>query len=675
MAMRRSVQLRLHPRCRERSISALVSSAKAHFGGNKSTPRTIQQGAGLLVALSAGCMICKSDNEEEENILATESSSYTGKLEALQRGATSTTICEAPTKRINESTSFQVMAALDQKDEVQRIRMAQILHDLHELAQTYGGKIKRQSTMRRVWKYVQRPFVGEDENSPTHLLHGTLGDGCNFDKLKPKEALDIIEELIFGGGHFRTPTLLALLRSATDILKKDDTLVDLRSVADTVAVVGDLHGSLSSLNFILDAIGKIGEKSSNAVIFDGDFVDRGNDSLEVLCILLLLKLAYPKHVVLLRGNHEDILVSSAYGFQDELIEKYGRKHAEELWNEFNAIFCALPLFALTESAAIVHGGLPSEDFKLDDVRAITTEQRCKVQSIIEPKNKIDKLVQGLLWSDPMTKNGIAHNTTRTIGVFYGPDVVGNFLKRHGLKYLIRGHEVEEKGAQKIACGEGRSVITVFSHSEYPNGTGSNMGAFVKLSKDGEYDMVKFSRANKKVTKRLNQADPYVETLKTLIANNKHKLAKNFEEVAPYGEISAHAWIEVMAHTLDMPEVPWPDLLPSLVPDLHHGHPVNWKLFLHRYASVDGDHKCQDSKISMEILYANHKMLMAVFNFLDQNGDGTINAAEFKTGIDLLNKRLPYDRQLQDPAALFKRIDQSGDGELSLEEFAEVFKVM
>jgi len=42
-------------------------------------------------------------------------------------------------------------------------------------------------------------------------------------------------------------------------------------------------------------------------VFNGDFVDRGDYSCEVLILILLLKLCWPEHVLLNRGNHAHVL--------------------------------------------------------------------------------------------------------------------------------------------------------------------------------------------------------------------------------------------------------------------------------------------------------------------------------------------------------------------------------
>jgi protein phosphatase len=49
-------------------------------------------------------------------------------------------------------------------------------------------------------------------------------------------------------------------------------------------------------------------------------------SLETICLLMALKVKYPDQIHLIRGNHEDILINSSFGFMEECEKRL--EHAE-----------------------------------------------------------------------------------------------------------------------------------------------------------------------------------------------------------------------------------------------------------------------------------------------------------------------------------------------------------
>merc|ERR1712113_225109 len=107
-------------------------------------------------------------------------------------------------------------------------------------------------------------------------------------------------------------TLMVLANTACKLLSAQPLLA---RVAPPCRIFGDIHGQLRDILIFFDAYGNLEDMSRGpALIFNGDFVDRGKHQLEVVGLLFALKVLLPDQVWLIRGNHEDRDMNAKYGF-------------------------------------------------------------------------------------------------------------------------------------------------------------------------------------------------------------------------------------------------------------------------------------------------------------------------------------------------------------------------
>mmetsp|Transcript_12022 Transcript_12022/g.22271 ORF Transcript_12022/g.22271 Transcript_12022/m.22271 type:complete len:338 (+) Transcript_12022:87-1100(+) len=222
------------------------------------------------------------------------------------------------------------------------------------------------------------------------------------------------------GTHVELPQddIVAILAKAREVLLSQRMLLEIRG---PINICGDIHGQYQDLLRLFE-MGSFPPLAN--YLFLGDYVDRANQSIETICLLLCFKIKYPENFFLLRGNHESSSINRIYGFYDECKRRYSIK----LWRTFGDVFNCLPVAALVEDKIFcMHGGLSNELIDLHQINLIA--RPCQVPD--------EGLLCDLLWADPDRDLVGWANSDRGVSYTFGADVIRNFLEEHDLDLICK----------------------------------------------------------------------------------------------------------------------------------------------------------------------------------------------------------------------------------------------
>ena len=230
-----------------------------------------------------------------------------------------------------------------------------------------------------------------------------------------------------------------------------------------ITVGGDIHGQYQDLLKLFE-LG--GVPPNTNYLFIGDYVDRGKQSIECICLLLAYKIKYDENFFILRGNHECGSINRKFGFYDECKRRYDVK----LWKCFVDLFNCLPIAAsIDDKIFVVHGGLSPVLKNVEELQKI--------------KRPIDVPEEGLLcdilWSDPDEKASGWGKNNRGISCTFNKEVLENFLEENDYDLLVRAHKVLENGYEFLFD---KQLVSIFSVPNYC-GKFNNSGAIMVVDNE------------------------------------------------------------------------------------------------------------------------------------------------------------------------------------------------
>lgn len=249
-----------------------------------------------------------------------------------------------------------------------------------------------------------------------------------------------------------------------------NNLPNIAELKPPLIIVGNIHSQFKDLLEIFKIGGDIPEID---YLFLGNYVHYSISfyGIETFLYLLVLKIKYPNHITLLRGNHETINALYLNGFYGECRKKFKDLN---IFHKFLDIFNVLQLSAIIKSENknifCVHGGLSPKINSFEDINKLNRKQNINPESVISD----------LLWNEPCDSGGFVNDfcpQSHGGGYLFGKNPVDKFCKDNNIDLIITGNYYSiDEGF--LYFFENKLVI-IWSAPNYLNRFG-NKGCIIEL---------------------------------------------------------------------------------------------------------------------------------------------------------------------------------------------------